>query len=103
LAQSCATPDRCGWSASSAWPLGYHKRKVQTLRKLVRDDEEAQDGGEEAREDETDPEGEAADGGAEREEQADPDGEERSIGNPFAKSEFDFDDPGKPGDSDTEQ
>jgi hypothetical protein len=39
---------------------GHRKRKV--LRKLVRGNEEAQDSGEEVREDDADPEGEAADG-----------------------------------------
>jgi hypothetical protein len=81
---------------------GHRKKKVKTLRKLVRDDGEAQDSGEEAREDEADPEGEAADGEEGREERADAGGEVRRIGNPFAKSDFDLDEPGKPEDTDTE-
>jgi hypothetical protein len=71
---------------------GHRKTKVKTLGKLVQDDEEAQDTGEEACEDEADREDEAADGEEEHEEQADSDGEERRIGNPF---EYNFDDPGK--------
>jgi hypothetical protein len=75
--------------------LGHRKKKVKVLRKLVRDDEEAQDTGEEAPEDETPPEGDAAEGEEEHEDQSDSDGEEQSIGNPF---EFNFDAPGKPED-----
>jgi hypothetical protein len=81
---------------------GHDKKKVKTLRKLVRDDEEAQDTGEVAREGEADPEGEAADGEVEREEQADSGGEKRTLRNPFAKFDYDFDDPGEPEDTDTE-
>ena len=73
--------------------LGHRKKKVKTLRKFVRDDEEPQDSGEEAREDEADPEGEVTDGEEEHEEQADSDGEERRIGNTFA---FTFDDSSNP-------
>jgi len=83
---------------------GHRKKKVKTLRKLVRDDEEAQDSGEEGREDEVapdseedrhdkaDPDGEASEG-EDHEGQADSDGEEQSVGNPF---EFNFDDLSNP-------
>jgi hypothetical protein len=81
---------------------GHAKRKVKTLRKLVGDNEDAQDGGEEAREDEVDPKGGAADGEEERDEQADSGGEKRVLRNPFGKFNYDFDDPGKPEDTDTE-
>ncbi|MGI8859753.1 MAG: ATP-binding protein [Rubrobacteraceae bacterium] len=76
---------------------GHRKRKVKVLRKLVRGDEEAQDSGEEVREDEVDPEGEAVDGEEEHEEQADSDGEERKLRNPF-EFNFDFDNPSEPED-----
>jgi hypothetical protein len=75
------------WSAGIEYTekeLGHRKRKVKTLRKLVGDNEEARDTGEEDREDEADPEGNAAEG---EEEQADSDGAKRRIGNPF---EFNF-------------
>jgi hypothetical protein len=81
---------------------GHDRKKVKTLRKLVGDDEEARDAGEEAREGEAGPEGEATDGEEEREERADSGGKVRRIGNPFAKFRYDFDDPGKPEDTDTE-
>jgi hypothetical protein len=67
---------------------GHRKRKVKVLRKLVRGDEQAQDSGEEVREDDADPEGEAADGEEDHEEQADSDGAERRRENPF-RSRFD--------------
>jgi hypothetical protein len=78
---------------------GHRKRKVKVLRKLVRDDEEAQDAVEETSEDEI-PEGDAAEGEEEHEEQADSDRKERRRGNPFAK--FDFDNPSEPEDQDVE-
>jgi hypothetical protein len=81
---------------------GHDRKKVKTLRKLVGDDEEARDAGEEACEGEAGPEGEATDGEEEREERADSGGKVRRIGNPFAKFRYDFDDPGKPEDTDTE-
>ena len=73
--------------------LGHRKKKVKTLRKLARDDEEAQDTGEEAREDEADPDGEVANGEEEVEDQTDSDGEERRVGNPFASNDNEADDP----------
>jgi hypothetical protein len=80
---------------------GHRKKKVKVLRKLVRDDEEAQDSGEEAREDDADPEGEAANGEEEHEEQPHTDGKVRRRGNPF-RSRFDFDNPREPEDADAE-
>jgi hypothetical protein len=74
---------------------GHHKKKVKTLRKLVRDDEESQNTGEEDRE------GEAADGENEHEEQPDTDGKVRRRANPF-RSRFDFDNPGEPEDQGAE-
>jgi hypothetical protein len=69
---------------------GHRKRKVKVLRKLVRDDEHAQDSGEETSEDGADPEGEAANGEDEHGEQPDTDGEVRRRANPF-RSRFDID------------
>jgi hypothetical protein len=80
---------------------GHDKKKVKTLRKLVRDDEESQNTGEEDREDEVDREGEAADGEDEHEEQPDTDGKERRRGNPF-RSRFDIDNPSEPEDQGAE-
>jgi hypothetical protein len=80
---------------------GHRKRKVKVLRKLVRGDEEAQDSGEEVREDDADPEGEGADGEEEHEEQPDTDGKERRRGNPF-RSRFDFDNLREPEDQGAE-
>jgi hypothetical protein len=80
---------------------GHRKKKVKTLRKLVRDDEESQNTGQEDREDQADPEGEAADGEDEHEDQSDSDGERRKIGNPF-RSSFDFDTPREPEDQGAE-
>jgi hypothetical protein len=74
---------------------GHRKKKVKTLRKLVRDDEESQNTGEEDRE------GEAADGENEHEEQPDTDGKVRRRANPF-RSRFDFDNPGEPEDQGAE-
>ena len=79
---------------------GHRKRKVKVLRKLVRDDEEAQDTGEEASEDEVS-EGDAAEDEEEHENQADSDSKERRRGNPF-RSRFDFDNPGEPEDQGAE-
>lgn len=78
---------------------GHRKRKVKVLRKLVRDDEQAQDTGEEISEDEVSDE-EVSEGEDEQEEQADSDRKERRRGNPFAK--FDFDNPREPEDQGTE-
>jgi hypothetical protein len=66
---------------------GHDKKKVKTLRKLIRDDEEAQEAVEETSEDEVS-EGDAAEDEEEYEEQADSDGAERRRGNPF-RSRFD--------------
>jgi hypothetical protein len=84
---------------------GHRKRKVKVLRKLVRDDEQAQDAGEETSEDEV-PDGEVSDdevseGEEEHEEQADSDRKERRRGNPF-RSRFDFDNPREPEDQGAE-
>jgi hypothetical protein len=79
---------------------GHHKKKVKTLRKLVRDDEEAQDSSEETSEDEV-PEGDAAEDEEEREEQADSDHASVLRGNPF-RSRFDFDNPSEPEDQGAE-
>jgi hypothetical protein len=79
--------------------LGHRKRKVKVLRKLVRDDEQAQDAVEETSEDQADPEGEAADGEEVHEDQADSDCKERRIGNPFR---FNFDNPSEPEDQSAE-
>ena len=80
---------------------GHGKKKIKTLRKLVRDDEQAQHAGEEAIEDETHPEGEAVEGEEEHEDQVDPNGEERRTGNPF-DFKFDFDNPSVPKDTEAE-
>ena len=71
---------------------------MSVLRKLVRDDEEAQDAVEETSEEEVS-DNEISDGEEEYEGQADSDGEERRLRNPF---EFDFDDLGEPEDADAE-
>jgi hypothetical protein len=78
---------------------GHRKRKVKVLRKLVRDDEQAQDSGEETSEDEVSDD-EVSEGEEEHEEQADSDRKERRRGNPFAK--FNFDNPGEPEDQGAE-
>jgi hypothetical protein len=80
---------------------GHRKRKVKVLRKLVRGDEEAQDTSEEDREDQVDPEGDAAAGEEEHEDQADSDRKERRRGNPF-EFNFDFDNPSEPEDQGAE-
>lgn len=80
--------------------LGHRKKKVKTVWKLPRDDEEAQDAGEETSEDETLPEGDAAEGKEEHEDKTDPEGEQQRIGNPI---EFNFDNPAKPEDTETEK
>jgi hypothetical protein len=79
---------------------GHRKRKVKVLRKLVRDDEEAQDTGEETSEEEVS-EDEVSEGEEEHEEQPDTDRKERRRGNPF-RSRFDFDNPRDPEDADAE-
>jgi hypothetical protein len=79
---------------------GHRKRKVKVLRKLVRDDEEAQDTGEETSEDEVSDD-EASEGEEEHEDQADSDRKERRRGNPF-RSRFDFDNPREPEDQGAE-
>jgi hypothetical protein len=79
---------------------GHAKKKVKTLRKLVRDDEEAQDAVEETSEDEV-PEGDAAEDEDEHEDQADSDRKERRRDNPF-RSRFDFDNPSEPEDQGAE-
>jgi hypothetical protein len=68
---------------------GHSKKKIKTLRKLVRSDEQTQDAGEEAPEDEACPEGETAEVEEEHDDVPDPDGKEQRIGNPF---EYNFDD-----------
>jgi hypothetical protein len=78
---------------------GHDKKKVKTLRKLVRDDEQAQDTGEETSEEEVSDD-EVSEGEEEHEEQADSDRKERRRGNPFAK--FKFDDPREPEDQGAE-
>jgi hypothetical protein len=78
---------------------GHRKRKVKVLRKLVRDDEQAQDTGEETSEDEVS-EGDAAEDEVEHEEQADSDGGGRRRANPFAK--INFDNPREPEDQGAE-
>ena len=78
---------------------GHRKRKVKVLRKLVRDDEQAQDTGEETSEEEVSDD-EVSEGEEEHEDQADSDRKERRRGNPFAK--FNFDDPREPEDQGTE-
>jgi hypothetical protein len=80
---------------------GHRKRKVKVLRKLVRGDEEAQDTSEEDREDQVDPEGDAAEDEEEHEDQADSDRKERRRGNPF-EFNFDFDTPREPEDQGAE-
>ena len=74
---------------------GHRKRKVKVLRKLVRDDEQAQDTGEETSEDGV------SEGEEEHEDQADSDRKERRRGNPF-RSRFDFDNPREPEDQGAE-
>ena len=78
---------------------GHDKKKVKTLRKLVRDDEEAQDTGDETSEDEVSDD-EVSDGEEEHEEQADSDRKERRRDNPFAK--INFDNPREPEDQGAE-
>jgi hypothetical protein len=78
---------------------GHDKKKVKTLRKLVRDDEQAQDTGEETSEEEVSDD-EVSEGEEEHEEQADSDRKERRRGNPFAI--FKFDDPREPEDQGAE-
>jgi hypothetical protein len=78
---------------------GHRKRKVKILRKLVSDDEQAQDTGEETSEDEVSDD-EVSEGEEEYEDQADSDRKERRRGNPFAK--FNFDNPSEPEDQDAE-
>jgi len=73
---------------------GHSKKKIKTLRKLARGDEQVQDAGEEAPEDEAHPaEGETAEVeeevGEEHDGELDSDAAEQRIGNPFA---FNFDD-----------
>jgi len=80
---------------------GHRKRKVKVLRKLVRGDEEPQDTSEEDREDQVDPEGDAAEDEVEHEDQADSDRKERRRGNPF-EFNFDFDNPSEPEDQGAE-
>ena len=80
---------------------GHRKRKVKVLRKLVRGDEETQDTSEEDREDQVDPEGDAAEDEEEHEDQADSDRKERRRGNPF-EFNFDFDTPREPEDQGAE-
>jgi hypothetical protein len=80
---------------------GHRKRKVKVLRKLVRDDEQAQDTGEETSEEEVSDD-EVSEGEDEHEEQADSDREERRRrGNPF-RSRFDLDNAREPEDADAE-
>jgi hypothetical protein len=79
---------------------GHRKRKVKVLRKLVRDDEEAQDTGEGTSEDEVSDD-EVSEGEEEHEDQADSDGGGRRRANPF-RSRFDFDNPGEPEDQGAE-
>jgi hypothetical protein len=74
---------------------GHRKRKIKVLRKLVREDEQAQDTGEETSEDEVSDD-EVSEGEEEHEKQADSDRKERRRGNPFAK--FNFDNPREPED-----
>jgi hypothetical protein len=81
------------------YELGHRKRKVKVLRKLVRDDEEVRDTGEETSEDEVSDD-EVSEGEEEHEDQADSDRKERKRGNPFAK--FNFDNPSEPEDQGTE-
>jgi hypothetical protein len=78
---------------------GHRKRKVKVLRKLVRDDEQAQDTGEETSEEEVSDD-EVSEGEEEHEEQPDSDRKERRRDNPFAK--FKFDDPREPEDQGAE-
>ena len=78
---------------------GHDKKKIKTLRKLARDDEEAQDAVEETSEDEVS-EGEAAEDEEEYEEQANSD--RASVrANPF-RSRFDIDNPSQPEDQGAE-
>jgi hypothetical protein len=79
---------------------GHRKRKVKVLRKLVRDDEQAQDTGEETSEDEVSDD-EVSEREVEHEDQADSDGGGRRRANPF-RSRFDFDNPGEPEDQGAE-
>jgi hypothetical protein len=84
---------------------GHRKRKVKVLRKLVRDDEQAQDTGEETSEEEVSDDevsdDEVSEGEEEHEEQADSDRKERRRGNPF-EFNFDFDNPSEPDDQGAE-
>jgi hypothetical protein len=79
---------------------GHRKRKVRVLRKLVRDDEQAQDTSEETSEEEVSDD-EVSEGEEEHEDQADSDGGGRRRANPF-RSRFDFDNPGEPEDQGAE-
>jgi hypothetical protein len=78
---------------------GHRKRKVKVLRKLVRNDEEAQDAVEQTSEDEVSDD-EVSEGEEEHEEQADSDGGGRRRANPFAK--INFDNPREPEDQGAE-
>jgi len=79
---------------------GHHKKKVKTLRKLVRDDEQAQDTGEETSEEEVSDD-EVSEGEEEHEDQADSDRKERRRDDPF-RSRFDMDNPREPEDQGAE-
>ena len=79
---------------------GHHKKKVKTLRKLVRDDEQTQDTGEETSEDEVSDD-EGSEGEEKHEDQADSNRKERRRGNPF-RSRFDLDNPREPEDQGAE-
>jgi hypothetical protein len=78
---------------------GHRKRKVKVLRKLVRDDEQAQDAVEETSEEEVSDD-EVSEGEEKHEDQPDSDHKERRRGNPFAK--FNFDNPREPEDQGAE-
>jgi hypothetical protein len=80
--------------------LGHRKKKVKTLRKLVSDDEQAQDTGEETSEDGVSDD-EVSEGEVEHEDQTDSDRKERRRANPF-RSRFDFDNPREPEDQGAE-
>lgn len=79
---------------------GHRKRKVKVLRKLVRDDEQAQDTSEETSEDAVSDD-EVSEGEEEHEDQADSNRKERRRGNPF-EFNFDFDNPSEPEDQGAE-
>ena len=79
---------------------GHRKRKVKVLRKLVRDDEQAQDAVEETSEEEVSDD-EVSEGEEEHEDQADSDRKERRRANPF-EFNFDFDNPSEPEDQGAE-